>query len=156
MIWVAVVLGVILLIGMFPKQMLGILGVLVLLIATVFLYFQGQADERQREKDSVQVSVKYDEETCNEEFPLFVAVRNTGYNPVNKVSWNLAAYRPGYSSNVISYGTDFSWDTPYYTDKILNTGEEIRLCYKVPTIDGKFDPGALNYEITNKTVVFQK
>jgi len=156
MVWIAIIVGVILLI-IFPKQILAILGVLVLAVAAIFFYSQEQENKRQREKDRVQVSVKYDKKNCSEEYPLLIVIRNTGYKPVNKVSWNIAAYRPGYSSNVVSYGTySSSWNAPYSTDKILKKDETNWLCYKVPTIQGKLDPATLKYEITNKSVVFQK
>ena len=155
MVWVAVIIGVILLI-IFPKQVLSIIGILVLAIVAIIFYSQEQENQRQRAKDRVQVSIKYDTEKCSAEFPLLVVIQNTGNKTVNKVSWNFAAYKPGYSSNVVSYGTSSSsWDTPYSTDKILKKGEVNRLCYRVPSLKGYHDPAKLNYKITNKSIAFQ-
>jgi len=154
--WLALIVGILLLFA-FPRQMLALIGCFVLIVAGLIYFIYYQDSQRQKERDLVQLTIKYDEKKCGNKFPLIITVENLGKKIVNRISWNIAAYRPGYSSNVIKYGYgSYSSNSPYSTDKILKPGEMITFCYQVPPLTGNYDPLILRYEVINKAISFHE
>lgn len=133
-----------------------IIGVIVLGIGATYLYFEAEKNERKRQKDSVTVSISYDLKACSAEYPLLIAIKNGSKKRVNKVSWNIGAFKPGYSNNIVDYGYSSEYGTPYSSDKILNSGQGNGLCYKVPSIEGSHDPKLLNWSAVRKSIDFNR
>ena len=155
MIWVAIIIGIILLI-VFPKQVGILIGAVVAGIAGIYLYIQAEEDRKQKQRDAVVISVAYDTKACSEEYPLHVSVRNGSKKVVNKVSWSIGAYRQGHSNNVVDYGYSSEYSTPYSSDKILNPRQGFGLCYKTPSIKGSHQPQSLNWSAVRKSIQFER
>jgi len=155
MIWLSIVIGIILLF-VFPKQVGVLLGVITVGCGVIYLYFEAENRERQKQIDAVTVAVSFSQGSCTSEFPIFVKIKNGSRSVVEKVSWNLSAHKNGYSSNVIDYGNSGRYSTPYSSDKILNSGQSFSVCYRVPTLSGKLDPKALNWSAISKSINFKK
>lgn len=155
MVWVAIIIGIILLF-IFPKQVGILIGVVVAGIAGIYLYIQAEEDSKQKQRDAVVISVAYDTNACSEEYPLHVSVRNGSKKVVNKVSWNIGAYRQGYSNNVVDYGYSGEYGTPYSSDKIISPGQGYGLCYKAPSIQGSHQPQSLNWSAVRKSIEFER
>ena len=150
--WIALVLGLGLsawLLMTFPKQTLGVIGFIVLLIA-VFIYRMHSEDQRaEREKEQVVITITPTlGEGCDAEFPLLITVRNTTSKTLNSAAWHMAAYRPGYSSNLIE-GYE-----RYESDKILQPKETFTACYRLPPIKEGHPFQRLEWKAESKYVVF--
>jgi hypothetical protein len=107
-------------------------------------------------RDAVTVTVRYDTKSCSKEFPLFVTIKNGSNKTVEKVSWNIDAYKQGYSNNVVDYGYSSEYSTPYSSDKILNSGQGHAVCYKVPALTGTLEPQNLNWSAVRKSINFEQ
>ena len=136
----------------FPRQILTGIGIIIggiTLLIFIFIYLPGQNKKMLQEK--IVVTVSYDTTTCGTGYPLFIFINNSSNRTISKVTWNVDAYQPGYSTNLAGYNND------YYCDKILKPGERWTLCYIVPSslkAEGK-PIGMLEYRISNKYVYYQ-
>jgi hypothetical protein len=155
MIWVAIIIGIILLF-VFPKQMGMIIGLVVVGIGGAYFYFEEEAKERKRQRNSVIINISYDLNACSTGYPLHVTINNQSKKRVDKVSWNVGAFRPGYSNNIVDYGYSGEYDTPYSSDKILNSGQGSGSCYTAPAIEGDHDPKILSWSVIHKRVEFSR
>ena len=155
MIWIALIIGIIL-IFMFPKQMGILAGVIVLGIAGFYFYIQAEENSRAQERDSVTISIRYDVSACSIEYPLAINFKNGSKKIVKKISWNIAAYRSGYSNNIVEYeGYTSEYSTPYESDRILNPNQGFGLCYKAPKLNAGNEPAAVNWNAVSKSINFQ-
>lgn len=156
MIWIALIIGIIL-IFVFPKQMGILAGVIVLGIASTYLYLQAEENNRKKQRDSVTISINYDTSACSNEYPLAVNFRNGSNKTVEKIRWNIGAYRPGYSDNVVIYeGYTSEYSTPYESDKILSPNQGFGLCYKTPKLSAGNEPETVSWKAVSKSVAFQR
>jgi hypothetical protein len=155
MIWVAIIIGIILLF-VFPKQAGILIGVIVVGFGVTYLYFEAEENERKKEIEAVAVTVSFNTKSCSNEFPIYVSINNGGKKIVEKVSWNIGAYTKGHSDNVVDYGYSSEYSTPYSSDKILNKGQSFGVCYKVPTLSGSINPKDLNWSVVRKSIDFKR
>jgi hypothetical protein len=155
MVWIAIIIGIILLF-IFPKQVGILIGLAVAGIGVTYLYLQAEENDRKKQKEAVKITVAYDLKACSEEYPIHITVRNDSKKKVNEVSWNISAHKPGYSNNVVDYGYSGEYSTPYSSDKIINPGQGYGLCYKAPTIKGSDKPEALNWSAVSKSIYFER
>ena len=155
MIWIAIIIGIIFLF-VFPKQMGILILVTVVGIGATYLYLDAENNNRKKQRDAVTVTVRYDTKSCSKEFPLFVTIKNGSNKTVEKVSWNIGAYKQGYSNNVVDYGYYSEYSTLYSSDKILNSGQGHAVCYKVPALTGTLEPQNLNWSAVRKSINFEQ
>jgi hypothetical protein len=107
----------------------------------------------QIEKDAVVVTVKFDTAACSSEFPLHVIVTNMALKTVYRVDWDFAAYRPGYSGDLIDF-SDYSSHYHVSSDKILAPGESFSICYRAPKTEEGSRAEQLEWTIAQKSVDF--
>ncbi len=156
MIWIAIIIGIIL-IFIFPKQMGVLAAVLVAGIAAIYLYLQAEESNRKKQNDAVSITVKYDKTVCSAEFPIAVNFKNGSRKTVTKISWNIGAFKSGYSNNIVDYGLySGEYSTPYESDKILTPNQAFGLCYKAPSLKGGNSPESVNWKVVNKYVTFKQ
>ena len=156
MIWIALIIGIIL-IFVFPKQMGILAAVVVVGIAGIYVYLQADENDRKKQKDAVSITVSYGSSICSKEYPIAVNVKNGSRKTVTKVSWNIGAFKPGYSNNVVEYSYSSSeYSTPYESDKILNPNQSYGVCYKPPALKSGNKPDSVNWKVVRKSVVFQQ
>ncbi len=155
MVWIAAIVGVLLLI-VFPKQVGALIGILALGFGALLFMENYNSEQRRKERDAVKVEIAYDEQRCSEEFPLYVTVSNLSGRTVDKVTWNVAAKRPSFSDNlaVYSYQTISEYDSPFSSDKILQTNETYVLCFRALDVKKGYDPESLDWVATRKYVTF--
>jgi hypothetical protein len=145
--WLLVAFIVLVLLVNFPKQTLVCLGVAVggaaLFIYVVFIQPQ---QEQSRLEQQVTVKVTYDAQACSQAYPLLISVENISPKTVIHVSWRVEVYRPGYSSNLAGYPSD------YDTDKIIGTMQRWSACYVLPKelAQKSLEPNTLEYRISGK------
>jgi hypothetical protein len=155
MVWISIIIGIVLLFA-FPKQVGILIGVIVLCAGAAYLYFEEQDKQRERQRDAVAITITFDTQSCSKEFPLLVSIINGSKNIVEKISWNIGAYKKGYSNNVIDYGYSSESSMPYSSDKILNSGQRLSVCYKTPSISGKHIPKELDWSAVRKSISFRQ
>lgn len=156
MVWIAAIIAVILLL-VFPKQV----GILVAIAAAgvglLVLNLHIQEESRQKELDSVSVSVMYAPLICAEGYPIAVNFKNGTSRTIKKITWNIVARKPGHSSNVIEYSPYSSeYSTSYSSDKILAPGDVYALCYTSPKLQTGLSPDSVDWDVSSKSVIFDK
>lgn len=154
MIWIALIIGIVL-IFIFPKQMGVLAAVVVVGIAGIYLYLQAEENDRKKQRDSVAISVIYGSSVCSSEYPIVVNIKNGSRKTVKKVRWNIGAFKPGYSNNVVEYGYSSEYSTAYESDKILAPNQSYGVCYKTPKLKSGNKPDSVNWSAVSKSVVFQ-
>ena len=112
---------------MFPKRMLGLAGVIVALITALVIYWVISAKIESFQEDKVLLSVDYSTTNCDAQHPLTVTIRNTSSRTLTDVSWDVEAYRPGYSTNLSDSHLGY-----YKSDRILASGQSYTMCYGLP------------------------
>ena len=150
---IVLIIILIVLFFIFPKQMLYIgLGVVGLIIALWLVYIE--APERQKDalNKRVDVSVMHSLYSCNHDFPLLVTIINNSSKTITKVEWNISIYIPGHSTDIS--GFDHSY---FSSDKILKPGVVLKSCYRLPPKmkGNNQDLGSLRYVISSKYVYFK-
>ena len=132
-----------------------VVGSLVLLVVGGFFYlvYLIVQDIEQDRKESakptfVTLTVSYDSVSCPRTHPLLAVIQNNNPKSLTKTQWQLEAYNPGFSSNVVE-GRHF-----YETDRIVSSSGEYRLCVVLPQLRGALDPSRLNWQVVNGKVSF--
>ena len=123
----------------FPKQTLVVTGVLIAIaVVGVMSMIESERQktaQRERDANAINISVSYSPSTCSSAQPLLVSVGNGSARTLNAVRFYLGAYRPGRSTNLLSYHSiDF--------DRILPPSQRGDLCFQLPT-GLSYDPGSL-------------
>lgn len=148
--WVIIGIVALVLAIRYSKQMVPIIGTTIGIIAILTAYtLYSQKVERQNE-DQVEIMISYGSDKCAKNLPISVSIRNNSPKTVNRVEWRLAAYQPGYSTNLINSTNRFE------SDKILKPKESVDLCYSVPSFNKKCNPSELEYKVDYKMVYFAK
>lgn len=154
MIWIAIIVGIIL-VFVFPKQMGILVAVVVIAIGAIYLYLYVDENNRKKQIEAVSISVAFNAEACSEEYPIAVNFKNGSKKTVEKIRWNIGAYRPGYSDNIVNYGTySGEYSTPYETDRILSPGQTFGLCYKAPLLKSGASQSEVTWTIVRKSINF--
>jgi hypothetical protein len=156
MVWIAAIIAIILLLA-FPKQVGILVSIAVAGAGLLVLFFYIQEETRKKELDSVSVSVRYDPTICPEGYPISVSFKNGSSKTIKRVAWNIAARKPGHSSNVIEYDLYRSeYSTSYSSDKILAPGAVYALCYTSPKLQAGLSPSSVDWDVLSKSVIFDK
>jgi len=132
----------------FPKQTLVLIGLLFLACFILWQAFIGGPEqERKAIENAVSVELSFNTSVCSEKYPLFVKITNNSRKTIDKVTWYLNIYVPGYSTDLSGYNDNYS------CDKILKPGEVYTLCYMLPSsLDNGHPPSSLKYEVSWKRV----
>ena len=166
MIW-ALTFVVIVLLFIYPKQTGIVLSVLLVGIGIIASIDYMVSGHKEKEQESVLVTVSYAPDSCDQDSPLSFKITNGSKKTVTKVSWNIIATENRDSSNLVDYNSfpnyqgEYSTSQhsensmPYSIDKILKSGELSSVCYKAPLIKGKLPPQNLFWKISNKYSEFQ-
>lgn len=83
---------------------------------------------------------QFEQEPCQSEYPIRVAIFNKGNKPITKIRFYLEGYRPGFSANSLEQTWSFT------TDVIIQPGQGWSNCYGARTKD-QADPKKLNYKV---------
>jgi hypothetical protein len=79
-----------------------------------------------------------------------VLITNASSKTVLSVAWELEAYVPGHSSNVVPYGSGI-----YSSDAILKPGFMQSWCYPLPKFEGTgLAPALLDLKVVSPRVTF--
>lgn len=154
--WVTAIAGIILLI-LIPKKVYAFAVFAVVLATGVVVYYNADKARNERDSAAVSISVMHDAKKCGENVPLLVVIHNGSARAARTVAWNIAAYAPGDTRNLVWYGrTGSEWDKPYSSDRALGSGETASYCYGVPTLTTSMYPHNLAYEAIYKSVAFAR
>jgi hypothetical protein len=135
------------------KTTLNVIGVVLALIvgaiAFTAYYNDSTSQSTYVDRDSqVKVSVSYNATACGAGFPLRTTISNFADKAINSISWTLAAYVPGRSSDITKF-------TSYSSDYILEPKREITLCYKAPELTEAHEPSTLRWEVQLPVISFR-
>ncbi|WP_296704397.1 hypothetical protein [Thiocapsa sp. UBA6158] len=171
MSWLGIiVIGIIflVLVVVFPRTILSVIGIILAGGGALYLGEVTAARKSAERQASIEMTANFNEADCTADTPLKIIIANRSRNSadvVAKVDWNVAVYRPGYSSNIVDYSfksfsdgrikTTSEWATPYSSDKILAAGEVVEWCFPLPALAVSAPPASLKYEVTHKQVMFR-
>ena len=138
------------------KTTLNVIGVVLALIvgAIAFIAYNNSSSQSTYvDRDSqVKVSVSYNATACSAAFPLRTTISNSADTAISSIEWNVAAYVPGRSSNIVEYNPS-RW--PYSSDYILEANHQITLCYKAPELTELKEPSSLRWEANDPLIIFR-
>lgn len=80
---------------------------------------------------------------CNSSYPLHVVLKNTSAENVARVSFTVAAYAPGRSTNLVAFGTG-----EHVSDYIVPAGRMHMSCWPAPTLVEDHQLDELSYVVT--------
>lgn len=151
--WAIVFLAVVIALIFRPKGTLWTLGVLVVVVGLIVgvgaLMDHYEREKREADKRAIKMSVVYAPERCGNErtevedngkwktvsvgdlFPLEHTITNTSDKVLMKVSWRLGVYDQGRSTNLVENPYSDTFDS----DRILKSGESIKLCFGIPKLN---------------------
>ena len=118
-------------------------------VLTLYLWMQASNEADQKRK--VALTISYDIQACGKDKPIYVQIANNSRRIVDKVEWRFTAYKPGYSTNLVSYSAPDS-----SSDKILRPGQRTGWCFPAPLLNGPANPSALKFGARSKWITFRK
>jgi len=130
MAWVVGIGFGLLLLFVFPKQTIAVvIGLAV--VGGLLLYIEQRNNSRyyqarEEERRAIEVTAKVDSRCDDPKFPLFIGVVNRGKKALMKTSFDVKAFRPGYSDPVVS-------TLLYKSDKIVEPNEGWGTCWSLPS-----------------------
>lgn len=136
----------------FPKPTLITIGVLIVIgVISWYVGIERPEKERKLQESLVTVEIEFDTKECpNIFFPLKTQIMNKSKKTVEKVTWSLGVYKPGFSTDLSGYKDD------YKNDKILKPGEGWQTCYPWPeTMEVDNDFRKLQYKAEMKNISWQ-
>lgn len=121
----------------FPEQMLGLIGLCLLIGLAVVAYFWINDLKERRVASQIGVAASYAPSLCSPNFPIMVTTQNNTRRVVTKVYFNLVGFRPNHSDSVASAYQS--------SDRILKPSEAYGGCYPLPFGFSATDPAAVNW-----------
>jgi hypothetical protein len=128
---------------------LGLIALFALLLWFNSIESEQRWQAKQAELAKVVVTASYDAADCTGEKPLHLFIENRSSKTVNAVSWELEAYVPRHSTNVVDILTQ-----DYKSDVILKPNQFVSYCYPVPKLNYNVDPTLLKYKIARPDISF--
>jgi hypothetical protein len=125
--WVLFVLLVIVLLLVFPRQILPILVGAAVLLGGVGGWYFWDARQLAQYQEAVLVDVAYAPEDCSPARPLRLTIQNESPLTVARVQWQFSARRAGYRGELTG-----GWTTVYAVDEPLDEGQTYQQCYAAP------------------------
>lgn len=155
MIWAALVAAIVLLL-LFPKKMGLVLGLLISIFIAIVVYIKLDESSRKAQIDAVSIDITYGNSNCSFAKPLNVRINNGSQNTLKTVRWNVSAYQPGYSANMVDNGKRSGPNSAPYENRLaLAPNETASLCYALPALSDGASVSELTWEVASKQVVFE-
>lgn len=150
MIYVIGILGVLLLLCIFPRQMIAIGAVVTVLALFIAGYWFFEDRSAKRDQVAVVIGVEYSTSgDCGRDYPLRVSIVNLSDKVVERAQWQFVARLSGHSSNLVQR------ESFIHSDRILRPGESAVLCFSLPSL-GAYDsaPARLDWAVKDKWIMF--
>lgn len=120
----------------FPKQIVGLIAILVAAVFGIWAYSSLSETTRKSSLKSLVVNISA---TCSQpDYPLHITLTNGTGKTVTSTSFTVTGYKPGYSSSV---ATEF-----FTTDKIMKPGDAYAACWRVNGYGTEVDYKALEWK----------
>lgn len=134
----------------FPKQMFAILGILIVAGLVAWAAINHFNEVAAAKRASVTVVASIDWKVCKDfAFPILVAIHNGSAARVDKVSFDLYAYRPGHSEPVLR-------GYSYVSDVIIQPGQGYWTCWSVAgTLPSDLSVSTVEWRIGYSNVTFE-
>jgi len=150
MIYLIAILGLLLLICLFPRQMLVIVAVVVLFLSLIAGYWYLEDRAEKQAQNAVIIGVRYIASgDCDRDCPLRVSIVNQSSRVVERAEWQFVACRSGHSSDLVE------GYNPVHSDRILQPGESVALCFRLPSVSGDTVPAQLQWSVKYQWVKFR-
>ena len=120
MIWVLAIFGTIVLFFIFPKQMIYLAGVIVLIVGGLFAYNSYTATLHANRLKNVFVLIDRTVK-CPPDYPIPITINNASDKTITSLSFTLRAFHPGFSDSV--------YEGYYTSTKIQSPNEFYSACY---------------------------
>lgn len=142
MAWIIGIAAFLFFLVKYPKPTLSVVAVLGVAIGALILSWNQDARDRAAEQALVEVFITYDEAGCSDGYPLRVSIANRTDRTLTTVRWELAAYRPGFSTDLAD-----GLDDRMTSDRIQPPGTSWVACYRLPELSRGADPSGLEFRV---------
>lgn len=152
--WLIAALGIVLLI-LIPRKLIAF-GAFVFVIAiSVMVYHSATKARHNRDSGLVSIVVTHDVKQCGTDTPILVVITNASARPAARIAWNIGAYMPGNSVNLVWYGrTGKEWEQAYSSDSPIEAGATAQKCLPVPALQTSQFAHTLEYRAIFETAEF--
>ncbi len=141
MAWVVGIGIFLFLLFLFPRPVISLIILCAVAGGALFLYYYLGDKRRGSKIAGIDITVNYNIPKCSKDYPLEIRIKNNSGSTINKIRFNLAGYREGFSEPI--YGTGYD---KYETDKIIPIGKTLWMCWKIPKLSyGKSEAGNTAY-----------
>lgn len=152
--WLIAVLGILVLI-LIPGKLIAFGAFVVVIAISVMVYNSAIKARHNRDSALVSIVVTHDAKQCGSNTPILVVIKNASARPAARVAWNIGAYLPGNSVNLVWYGrTGKEWEQTYSSDSPIEAGATAQKCLPVPTLQTSQFAHTLEYRAIFETVEF--
>jgi hypothetical protein len=110
----------------FPKPMLGIVGVFIIIAVGTAGYLWLNEKQESALRNAITIDVVHDPSRCSPEYPLFITISNRSARTLKRLNFYVTGFREGYSDPV--FETASTWDT----DKIISPNQTFQQCWSSP------------------------
>ncbi|WP_284765363.1 hypothetical protein [Agrobacterium sp. CFBP2214] len=107
----------------FPKQVGGLILILLAIGGAAWIYSNAESKAAAKERSKIVTSARTDLGCADPQFPIGVSISNGAKKQINSVDFTISAKRPGYSSEVYS---NF-----HTSDRILKPGDVYFACWSL-------------------------
>jgi hypothetical protein len=126
----------------YPAKALPVSGAALALLAVVAAWVIWQQKHLDHQLERLKIRVVYDTSQCSSTKPLSVSVENTNDAVMSSLSWRIAAYFPGETSNLAQ--RDYA-RPQYQAPAGIQPGETWSECLATPPLRPGYRPETLEY-----------
>ena len=124
-----------------PRQMLVVIGILVMAVGGLFAWFEYTDYRQKRDRESVVLLATFEPEDCAPDYPIRVKISNTNAKTLLAVSFGLAGFlqdqsEPAYQGRAMA------------SNRIIPPGQSHEACWAVPYLKEATSPALLSWKAT--------
>ncbi|WP_417660292.1 multidrug transporter [Pseudomonas sp.] len=120
-----------------PVTLAAVIGLFIVASAVIW-----QENREKNQLAELELRFIYDPQNCPADQPLAVTLKNASQNPMLSLQWELAAYRPGDSVNLV----ENTYDSPRYNGPgDLQPGASWKSCLPLPAIRSGYRASSLEF-----------
>jgi hypothetical protein len=141
MVWVIGIGLALFLVFALPRQMLAVIGMLVMGVGGLFAWLEYTDYRQTRDRDSVVLVATFEPESCAPDYPIRVKISNTNTKTLLAVSFGLAGFLQDQRDPVYQ-------GLAMASNRVIAPGESHEACWAVPRMNEATAPALLSWKAT--------
>ncbi len=131
----------------YPRRTLAVALPLLSIVLVLAVWVQWQEKTNEQQLARLEITVTHAPQLCHADTPLLVRIVNTSEQPLDSLSWRIAAYRPGERVNLV----EERYNNPSYSgDSPLIPGQHWEHCLPLPQLRSGYRAESLEFRIENR------